>query len=157
GPSIDPFSGAATSHWLRDFGARLGALPKGAVRAYFHDSFEYTGSGSNELFGEFAQRRGYNLNSEIAALAGHGASDRVARVKADYRQTIDEMLLHNFVDSISSWARARGSMFREQAHGSPGNLIDIYAHTDIPETESFGPLGGADANPLVMRFASSAA
>ncbi|MFL5606147.1 MAG: glycosyl hydrolase, partial [Gemmatimonadaceae bacterium] len=55
------------------------------------------------------------------------------------------------------WSHERGSMMREQAHGSPGNLLDLYAAADNPETESFGPLGGPDANPLIFRFASSAA
>lgn len=27
---------------------------------------------------------------------------------------------------------------RNQAHGSPGNLIDLYATVDIPECEGFG-------------------
>lgn len=31
-----------------------------------------------------------------------------------------------------------GSITRNQAHGSPGNLIDIYASVDIPECEGFG-------------------
>jgi hypothetical protein len=46
---------------------------------------------------------------------------------------------------------------REQAHGSPGNLLDLYAAADVPETETFGVVGGPDSDPLVERFASSAA
>src|SRR5204863_8991840 len=38
-----------------------------------------------------------------------------------------------------------------------GNLLDLYAASDIPETEIFGPLAGTDADPLVNKFASSAA
>ena len=33
---------------------------------------------------------------------------------------------------------ARGFRARNQAHGAPGNLLDLYAAADIPETESFG-------------------
>jgi hypothetical protein len=40
-----------------------------------------------------------------------------------------------------------------QAHGSPGNWLDLYADADIPETEMFH----SDRNPLISKFASSAA
>ncbi len=157
GRAIDPFSATATLQWLQDFGDRLSSVPRGAVRSYFHDSFEYTGNWSASLFDEFARRRGYDLSGELRALAGRGDTTRMARVKSDYRETMDELLLEHFVQSVTKWSHARGSLMREQAHGSPGNLLDLYGLTDIPETESYGPLSGADANPLVMRFASSAA
>lgn len=157
GPAIDPFSAPATAHWLEEFGDWLSVIPRGAVRSSFHDSFEYTGNWSTDLLAEFARRRGYDLTAELRALAGRGDTARVARVKSDYRETMDEMLLEHFVQGVTKWSHGRGSLMREQAHGSPGNLLDLYAATDIPETESYGPLAGEDANPLVMRFASSAA
>jgi hypothetical protein len=71
------------------------------------------------------------------------------------------------------WSHDHGMLARNQAHGSPGNLLDLYAVADIPETETFGStpfdIPGfrrdtadirADANgpnPLIARFASSAA
>jgi hypothetical protein len=157
GAAIDVYSRAATGRYLGVIADRLAPLPRGAVRSFFHDSFEYTGDGSSELDATFARRRGYDLAVELPALAGEGEPDRVARVKSDYRQTLDEMLLENFVQPLTTWSHARGSLMREQAHGSPANLLDLYAAADIPETESFGPLGGADADPLIYRFASSAA
>lgn len=157
GYAIDVFSRAATAHFLRDFGERLAALPRGAIGAWFHDSFEYTGNGSPELFATFRRLRGYDLARELPALAGQGDADHVARVKSDYRETLDDMLRENFLEQIERWAHARGSLLREQAHGSPGNLLDLYATTDIPETEIFGAVGGASADPLVEKFASSAA
>jgi hypothetical protein len=156
GPAIDVFSRAATEHYLRDIAERL-TVSRGALRSYFHDSFEYTGDGSPELLDAFQRKRGYDLKLELPALAGRGDPDHVARVKSDYRQTMDEMLLENFVSQLTAWSHARGSLMREQAHGSPGNLLDLYAATDIPETEIFGPIGGADADPLINKFASSAA
>jgi hypothetical protein len=66
-----------------------------------------------------------------------------------------------------------GWMTRNQAHGSPGNLLDLYGYADIPETESFGSskfnIPGlyhdpdysearfGRPSPLTMKFASSAA
>ena len=157
GPSIDPFSASATEHYLTMFGRRTASLPRGAIRSYFHDSFEYTGDASAGLFDFFKRRRGYDLATELPALAGRADADRVARVQSDYRQTLDEMLLENFVRQLTSWSHAHGSLMREQAHGSPGNLLDLYAAADIPETEIFGVLGGPDADPLINMFASSAA
>jgi hypothetical protein len=157
GPAIDVYSAGATARYLADFADHTRAVPRGAIRAYFHDSFEYIGNASGELFSEFARRRGYDLRTEAAALAGRGDRDRVARVKSDYRETLDEMLLDNFVQPLAAWSRLRGSTLRDQAHGSPGNLLDLYAAADIPETEIYGPLDGGDANPLINKFASSAA
>src|SRR5205085_614068 len=136
---------------------RIAALPARAIGAYFHDSFEYTGDATPVLFDEFQRRREYDLARELPALVGKGEADHVARVKSDYRQTIDELLLENFLIPLATWSHAHGSLVREQAHGSPGNLLDLYAASDIPETEIFGPLAGTDADPLVNKFASSAA
>jgi hypothetical protein len=157
GPSIDPFSATATAHYLAMFSEKMSSVPRGAIRSYFHDSFEYTGDASPGLLDEFRKARGYDLATELPALSGRGDADHIARVKSDYRQTLDEMLLKNFVEHLTTWSHDRGALMREQAHGSPGNLLDLYAASDIPETEIFGVLRGPDADPLINKFASSAA
>lgn len=157
GRAIDPFSRETVQRYLDSFASRLASLSAGGIRSFFHDSFEYTGAGSRELAEAFRARRGYELASELPALVGRGDRDRVARVKSDYRQTIDEMLLDHFARPLARWSKAQGAWSRNQAHGSPGNLLDLYAAADIPETEIFGPLGGGDNDPLVSKFASSAA
>ena len=157
GYAIDPFSRAAVQHYLDAYARRLAAIPRGTIRAFFHDSFEYTGNGSTELFDAFLQRRGYDLKRYLPALIGTGDADTVARVKSDYRETLDEMLLEHLLRPLTAWAHMHGSLSRNQAHGSPGNLLDLYAASDIPETELFGPLGGPGSDPLISKFASSAA
>ena len=157
GAALDPFSATATAHYLEMFAAKMGPLPRNAIRSYFHDSFEYTGDASSGLFAEFARRRGYDLATELPALMDRGSADHIARVKSDYRQTLADMLRENFVDQLTRWSHAQGARMREQAHGSPGNLLDLYAAADIPETEIFGVLRGPDADPLINMFASSAA
>ena len=52
-----------------------------------------------------------------------------------------------------NWSHERGFITRDQAHGSPGNWLDLYATADIPETEMFH----TDRNKLISKFASSAA
>ncbi|MDQ2667283.1 MAG: glycoside hydrolase [Gemmatimonadota bacterium] len=157
GPAIDPFSAIATANYLAMFEQRMAALPRGAIRSYFHDSFEYTGDGSIGLFDYFRAHRGYDLATELPAMTGRGEPDHVARVQSDYRETLSDMLRENFVEQLTRWSHAHGSLMREQAHGSPGNLLDLYAAADIPETEIFGVLGGPDGDPLINKFASSAA
>ena len=39
------------------------------------------------------------------------------------------------MDQMGAWA---WKYDRNQAHGSPANLIDTYASVDIPECEGFG-------------------
>src|SRR5207237_823411 len=134
GYAIDPFSRLAVRHYLNAYGGRLKAIPSGTIRAFFHDSFEYTGTGSAELFEMFRRRRGYDLRRYLRFLLGEGDPDVVARVKSDYRETMDEMLLDHLLRPLTAWAHERGSRSRNQAHGSPGNLLDLYAASDIPET-----------------------
>jgi hypothetical protein len=157
GHALDPFSRVAVQRYLDVYGDRVSTMPRGTVRAFFHDSFEYTGNGSAELFEEFQRRRGYDLKGYLPALRGEGDPDVVARVKSDYRETLDEMLLEHLLRPLTAWAHERGSLSRNQAHGSPGNLLDLYAASDIPETEIFGPLGDSGSDPLISKFASSAA
>lgn len=64
--------------------------------------------------------------------------DGDAVVVSDYRETLGDMLLHNFTEQWTKWANKRGAITRNQAHGSPANLIDCYAAVDIPEIEGFG-------------------
>ena len=85
------------------------------------------------LFQEFEKRRGYKLEEHLPELIA-------AEVKtvADYRETLGDLLLENFTQQWTAWAHSHGATTRNQAHGSPANLIDLYAEVDIPECEGFG-------------------
>ena len=155
GFNINPFWSDSVNAFLADFGSTLRRLP--GVRAQFHDSFEYQGDFSPDFFAEFARRRGYRLERELFALAGGADPDRVARVKSDYRETLSDLVLDELVRPWVVWSHRHGALARNQSHGSPANWLDLYAACDIPETESFGRLSGGDADPLVLKFASSAA
>ena len=63
---------------------------------------------------------------------------RPRRIISDYRETLGELLQENFTRQWTEWAHRHGAKTRNQAHGSPGNLIDLYATVDIPECEGFG-------------------
>ncbi|MBI5084302.1 MAG: glycoside hydrolase [Acidobacteria bacterium] len=150
---LNPFFGQAARHYMERFTRAFAAYDGPLPRAMYHDSFEYAVNWSPDLFEEFEKRRGYRLQRELPSLLGASLDDRTARVKADYRLTASEQLSDNFLPVWTSWCRARGILTRNQAHGSPGNLLDLYAAADIPETEMFN----ADRSTIISKFASSAA
>nr|WP_026262357.1 glycosyl hydrolase [Spirosoma panaciterrae] len=170
---IDYFNSAAVQYYLKRFDSTLTRLPE-RPRAVYNDSYEVFGANWTDRFlTEFKARRGYDLHTQLAAFLDTTQSEASILVHQDYHQTLSELLLDGFAKPWGGWATKAGYLSRNQAHGSPGNLIDLYARADIPETESFGssrfPIPGlrVDANyevdrfgtpnPLAMKFASSAA
>jgi hypothetical protein len=152
---LDPFSTASISSYLKAFDTALDRPGVPEPRAHFHDSFEYYGAAwTDDLFPRFQELRGYDLRSQLPAFHGEGDPDTVARVRADYRETMSD-LHREYLARWHDWAKSRGSLTRNQAHGSPGNLLDHYAVADIPETEIFRHVG--EEQIPMLQFASSAA
>ena len=170
GHMLNPFSQGAITAYVDRFDKALKGLDI-LPRAQYHDSFEYQANWCAELPGEFARRRGYDLTDHIETLFGEDKDkDRASRIKYDYRLTAAEMH-REYIETWAAWAKSRGMLTRNQAHGSPANLLDVYAAADIPETEMFGspefPIPGfrheeqfcrpGDSDPRICRMASSAA
>jgi hypothetical protein len=157
GWAIDTFNKEITDWYLSEFWQKLG-IDEGMLRCFFHDSFEYTGDFTTHFTEEFEKRRGYNLAEYLYVLAGDGEDEEiVARVKSDYRETLSDLILESFIQPMTSWANNHKSLNRNQAHGSPGNILDLYAACDIPETEIFQTLNETSLDVFVNKFASSAA
>ena len=168
---INPFYGESMANYLEPFSRAFDAYRGAKPRAMYHDSYEYAmAAWSPDLPEEFAKRRGYRLEDHWEQVAGFGDPDLVARVWYDYRETISELMVEKVFPQWVAWCRQRGFITRYQAHGSPGNLLDLYALADVPETEMFGhggpdplvsrfdeSMGKADRDTLVSKFASSAA
>lgn len=110
------------------------------LRAIYTDSYEVYGANfSPRVFDEFKRLNGYDLRHYLPVLAKSKAEDEFQnQVWADYHRTLADMLLNQFTKPWSKWIKNQGFLSRDQAHGSPGNLIDLYASVDIPETEFFG-------------------
>ncbi len=167
---LNPFSTAAMTHYLVPFTKALESLPPGTIHSQFHDSYEYQATWANEVPEKFLALHGYDIRDHAAELNGQGDPDTVARVKADYRTTLAALHL-DYVRAWVAWAHTLGETAREQAHGSPGNLLDLYGAADIPETEIFGSIpfpipgfrrdpaevGNPGHPPIIHHFASSAA
>jgi len=157
GWAIDTFNDEITEWYLNEFWERLG-IDEGMLRCFFHDSFEYTGDFTTHFTEEFKKRRGYDLAEYLHVLADDCDDDEtISRVKSDYRETLADLVLESFIQPMTRWANRHGSMNRNQAHGSSGNILDLYAACDIPETEIFRRVAPGSADIFVNKFASSAA
>ncbi|BAV07974.1 alpha-L-rhamnosidase [Filimonas lacunae] len=151
---IDHFSQTALAHYLGHFDSAFKGHDLSGIRAFFNDSYEVDDARGQSnftpaFFAEFIKRRGYDLRFFLPALFGDGDKETVSRVVCDYRETISELLLDNFTRPWHVWGSAKGALIRNQSHGSPANILDLYAAIDIPETE------GNDV--LRFKFATSAA
>lgn len=138
---IDHFSRDAVERYLQQFDRAFADNDVEPPHTFFNDSYEVYGADWTPLLlDEFAKRRGYPLENHFPEflLANDKRTDDSRRIISDYRQTLGELLLENFTSQWTTWAHKYGSITRNQAHGSPANLIDIYAEVDIPECEGFG-------------------
>ena len=154
GNVIDHFAAEAIRSYLRRFDEAFAGRPLEGLRAFFNDSYEVDDAAGQSdwtplLFDEFQRRRGYDLRRELPALFADDGAERSARVLVDYRETLSDLLLDGFTAEWRSWAGRRGKVVRNQAHGSPASILDLYAASDIPETEGVGLYR--------MKWASSAA
>ncbi|KAA3613763.1 MAG: glycoside hydrolase family 2 [Calditrichaeota bacterium] len=137
GMAINPYSSSAMATYLRHFDEAFAKQNLVLPRAMYHDSFEFKGNWRVEFPEEFKRRRGYDLLSHVPALFGDGNPETVARIKSDYRETLSDLHLE-YMQTWVKWAERWGCTTRNQAHGAPANLLDLYAASGIPETETFG-------------------
>ena len=154
GNVIDHFSTVALRKYLSRFDTAFGGADLSPLRSFFNDSYEVDDSRgesnwTSDLFDTFHSHRGYDLREHLPALLGRDSAGNNASVICDYRETISDLLLEQFTEPWREWAHAKGRLVRDQAHGSPANILDLYAAADIPETEG--------SEVLRFKFATSAA
>ncbi len=140
GDVIDHFSAKAINNYLEHFTISFKNQDISGLRAYFNDSYEVDDASGEadftpQLFDEFQKRRGYDLHHFLPALIGEDEEDKNQRVLCDYRETISDLILENYTQRWHDWAARGGKIIRNQAHGAPANILDLYAAADIPETE----------------------
>ncbi len=155
GDVIDHFSGDAITRYLAKFDEAFKGYDVSGIRYYFNDSYEVDDAvgdsdWTENFFTEFSSRRGYDLRPYMLDLLGKGEDKDLAnRVLFDYRTTLGELLLEKYSAMWQEWAAKQGKGIRNQAHGSPANILDLYSVSDVPETEGRSIIG--------MKTASSAA
>lgn len=136
---MDHFSEKSVENYLARFDKAFSNSKVSYPHNFFNDSYEvYKADWTPRFFEEFALRRGYKLEEHLPEFLSEERSDNTARLISDYRETMAELLQANFTKQWTEWAHSHGAKTRNQAHGSPGNLIDLYATVDVPECEGFG-------------------
>lgn len=154
GNVIDHFSREALQAYLSKFDSAFSGKDLGSLRAFFNDSYEVDdASGQADwtplFFEAFEKEHQYDLRQYLPALFGKGDEETNQRVLTDYRTTVGHLIHENFTKVWKAWGAEKGAIIRNQAHGSPANILDLYAEVDIPETEG--------EEMLKIKFASSAA
>ena len=153
GNVIDHFSVRSLNRYLTHFDSAFRETDIKTLRAFFNDSYEVDDAAgaadwTPDLLAEFKKRRGYDLRNHFHELLSDVPDENANRILCDYRETISELLLENFTIRWREWAHKHGALVRNQAHGSPANILDLYSAVDIPEIEG--------EEPLRIRMASSA-
>ncbi|MEI6679440.1 MAG: glycosyl hydrolase [Mariniphaga sp.] len=172
---VDHFDPKAMKQYLSIFDSTLLSRSNNLLpRAMYNDSYEvYKANWTTAFFDAFRKRHQYDLK-EIIYVVSPGYPDGLLKqnVTSDFRETLASLHYEGAATWVT-WCANHKLISRYQSHGSPGNLLDLYALADIPETESFGssaftiPLVRTDPdfepknfgrpNPLMMKFASSPA
>ena len=160
---VDHFDKQAVANYLKHIEEVFERTGTPYPHTFFNDSYEVSeATWTPKFFEEFEKRRGYKLedhlwklldgirltkwsNKELKEKKEKDPSDlshfeiAIGRKELqDYRETLADLLLENFTQQWTAWAHKHGAITRNQAHGSPANLIDCYAAVDIPEIEGFG-------------------
>lgn len=171
GYTLDHYSEEALNAYVVPFNTAFKGR-EGKIRAIFNDSYEVYGTDfTPKFFEEFKNLRGYDLKQQMPLLLNETDNEIGNRIRSDYKQTIADLLLNKFDKPWTVWANSKNFKTKLQAHGSPGNLIDLYASADIPECETFGSMPfdipgfrrekedirEGDADPVMLKFSSSAA
>ncbi|MDR1381842.1 MAG: glycoside hydrolase family 2 protein [Tannerella sp.] len=140
GNVIDHFSAEALEKYLTRFDEAFKGRDLGYLRYFFNDSYEVDDAQGEsnwtpEFFAGFRELNGYELKEHLPALLGLDTEEKNSRVIYDYRAAINGLLLEKYTRNWQRWAAGQGKGIRNQSHGSPGNLLDLYAASDVPEIE----------------------
>jgi hypothetical protein len=140
GNVINHFSEKALDNYLSKFDEAFAGKDISYLRYYFNDSYEVDDAKGESnwtpgFFDEFQQRRGYDLRKYLPQLLDGDTSDLSNKLRYDYRMTINDLLLEKYSMRWQRWAARQGKGIRNQAHGSPANILDLYSVSDVPEIE----------------------
>jgi hypothetical protein len=154
GPVLDHMNSAAVRSYLNKLSDALEAVLGGElgdfVRAIFCDSIEL--SGANWTSDEFINRNGYDPEPWFPfifyyAYSGYtdtlnystAFNDSIMRARYDFNQTIIDLFLERFTETLHQWAHEHGLKSRYQAYGMPWlvGISEGYMIPDIPESNNW--------------------
>ena len=156
---VDHFNPTAIDHYFEPF-RKVFMQKNHGLRAFYNDSYEVYGANwTPEFLQKFKILRGYDVSEHLDVLAKDtAATDREKSIWSDYHETLSDILLEGFTKKYVQFAHQFGKIARNEAHGSPANILDLYAASDVPESEFFGskpyniPLYHQDEEYEIKRF-----
>jgi len=137
GYTLDHFSSASITNYFKTFDTVFGNSSHG-IRSFFNDSYEvFNADWTPDFFLQFKKRRGYDLKPFLRELFSPWKNGNRWENKKRLPATMSDLMLENFTQHFTEWAHSKKAINTNQAHGSPGNLLDLYAAVDQPECETF--------------------
>lgn len=136
---LDHFNKAAVDEYFKPF-EKLFSKENIGVRAFYSDSYEVYGANWTANFLErFLEIRKYDLKPYLGSLTKTKDLTEIDKqVWHDYQETISDLLLEDFTKPFTDFSHKFGKINRNESHGSPANILDLYAASDVPESEFFG-------------------
>ena len=135
---LDHYQRAALETHLREAGDKLlAAAGPGGVHAVFCDSLEVYGADwTADLFGEFQERRGYDLR-RVLPLLDFDAGERSEAVRRDFGRTLTELYQERFLGPLREWATRNNVLFRIQNYGEPPASLASSRYADLIDGEGW--------------------
>lgn len=93
---------------------------------------------SHKFIEEFQKRRNYNLRDYLYLFTDGYESEIKSRVIGDYYETISELIEDSYLKTINKRGKDNDLILRNNVFGLPGNILDLYASTDIPFVKQVG-------------------
>ncbi len=136
---LDHFNKVAIEEYFTPFDVVFSKENLG-VRAFYSDSYEVYGANWTANFLErFQEIRKYDLKPYLASLSkSSDLTETDKQIWHDYQETISDLLLVDFTKTFTDFSHKFGKINRNESHGSPANILDLYAASDVPESEFFG-------------------
>ncbi|ANW95855.1 hypothetical protein AXE80_05980 [Wenyingzhuangia fucanilytica] len=142
-----------------------GPIGNGKLQGLLIDSWEshvptWT-MNSDDMFKEFKQRRGYDLDKYLPATMGYivDSPEITTKFLRDLRQTMDDLFIENFFEHFATIAHEMGAeVYTEGAGGEvlPIDPMRYYGVSDIPMTEFWYPKAPSNQNEFAKPILSAA-
>lgn len=134
GNVLDHLSGEAFYRYANVMGKAFEPALQGNRSSLFCDSWEVETYHiwTNNFDQVFEEKFGYDIKPYMPEIY----ADENYQERYDYMKLVSEMVLDSFYIPFTEVSHKMGAYSRAQCSGSPSDLIDAYAATDIPETEA---------------------
>jgi (4-O-methyl)-D-glucuronate---lignin esterase len=144
GPEVDKLSREDVKEYMQqyldNYKSTVGDLMgKRGLKYVINDSYEAGAANwTNDLFAEFAKRRGYDMHPWMPVLAGRivESSESSDRFLWDFRKTLTELIAENHYDQITEILHQRGMGHYGESHETGrafiGDGMEAKRSNDVP-------------------------